>query len=151
MKLFRLFFIYFFFCLLCSADAAIVIPPIHAHINSIELRVINSLREESYIGVCTASINNQTRTICSDIQHLKMGPNRIFIPPYPNAYPVISSANEKAFTCGTPDNPTKPLFFSSESIKNNTLILDSYILDKDKNRLAVLCILQEDKQGLAQF
>lgn len=116
--------------------------------NSIELRVINSLREDAYFSVCTRAISANKKTICSDIQPIQKGSNRIFIPPYSLAYPVITGFDEKPYTCGTEAAPAQQLSFTSQAIRNNTLILDSYLLDKSNNRLAILCVLQQDQQGM---
>ncbi|OGT07371.1 MAG: hypothetical protein A2103_02355 [Gammaproteobacteria bacterium GWF2_41_13] len=128
------------FCLPVIANEVDLAHKLYA--NNLKLQVINTTRERGHFDVCSGPIQEGRRTICSSIQLLRKGNNRIFIPEYSLIYPVFTDSNEQTYTCGTQENPTQPLSFSPDVMRKNTLILDSFILDKAGNRIAVLCILQ---------
>lgn len=128
------------FCLPVMAKETDLAHKLYA--NSLKLQVINTTRERGHFDVCSGPLQEGGRTICSSIQLLRKGSNRIFIPEYPHIYPIFTDSNEQTYTCGTEANPTQPLYFSPDVIHNNTLLLDSFILNSQGNRVAVLCILQ---------
>lgn len=109
---------------------------------SLPINIINTTGMPGFFGTCTNEIGNGSEAICSIPEAIGKGEQTILIPPYPNSYPVFSTDGINYYTCGTLDKPLDQLFFSVSDISSNSLILESFIPDQNKNNIAVLCGMQ---------
>ncbi len=110
--------------------------------NTLQLTIDNSTGSPGFFGTCSGEISPSTQTLCSTPQEIPKGASMILVPPYQKSYPVFSTDGTNYYSCATIQKPTEQLFFSTNNIRTNTLLLESFIPDSKGNNVAVLCGLQ---------
>lgn len=110
--------------------------------NTLALNILNTTGTIGFIGTCSGKIKPDGRTLCSTPQKIEKGNNTIRVPPYPKSYPVFSSDGNNYFSCATLAQPKTQLFFTTQDIRANTLLMESFIPDSKGNPVAILCGLE---------
>ena len=110
--------------------------------NTLQLTILNTTGSPGFFGTCSGKTQPGGRTLCNTPQQIQKGENMILVPPYPSSYPVFSTDGTNYFSCATLQKPTEQLFFSTQDIRANTLLIESLIPDSKGNDVAMLCGLQ---------
>ncbi len=106
---------------------------------NIQLAVTNNTGMKGYFGVCDKPINSDQKALCNIPQEITKGETIIFIPYFEKTYPVFTTLDESAYTCGTKKTPKTQLPIAITSRYNNKLILNSFIKNKKGDLISILC------------
>ena len=141
MKSTALFILIFISLLAGCSDSKNLDPMLNT---KIPITISNMTKEYGYFNVCNEPIDPEgiEQTKCSPPMPLKKGISTLFVPPLKKAYPVFVTKTEDMYTCGTKANPLQQLPISTVKGFRKTLVLGSYILDKDKNKIAIACSVE---------
>lgn len=112
--------------------------------NTLQLNISNTTGYPGFFGTCSGEIHPGDKTLCNTPQLIQKGDNMILVPPYQKSYPVFSTDGTNYFSCATVANPNQQLFFLTQDIQRNTLLLESLIPDSQGNNVSVLCGLESN-------
>ena len=122
----------------CVLSLLFIISNCFASTYNVQLNVINKTGEAGYFSVAAQPVHPGSTSMSSIPQKIEPGFNRVFVPAYKLAYPVFTTMDEKAYTCGAQADPKHQLFIPIGK-GARTVVITGFITDKDGNKAAIDC------------